>query len=63
MSKPWFLQMALEQEPSPLAQQISSILKPSSAKVDPGVDQLAKGIAILASPENEARRPDAADEI
>lgn len=27
MSKPWFLQMALEAEPSPLAERISQILQ------------------------------------
>lgn len=32
MSKPWFLKMAMEAEPSPLAGLISNILKPLSSE-------------------------------
>jgi len=64
MSKPWFLQMALEEEPSPLANKITSILKPSASKVDPSVESLATGIALLTqTDDSQARRPDAADEV
>ena len=50
MSKPWFLKMALEAEPSPLAQTIEHILKPGQP--DKGsdvqiasVNSIANGIA------------------
>jgi len=33
MSKPWFLQMTMEAEPSPLAAQISHVLKPAPVKL------------------------------
>ena len=47
MSKPWFLKMALEAEPSPLSQRISSILsqQQSSSTVSADVDKIAGGIA------------------
>ncbi|THH13629.1 hypothetical protein EUX98_g9698 [Antrodiella citrinella] len=55
MSKPWFLKMALEAEPSPLAKQISSILQPSSSTVSTDVDRLASGIATLTIPDLDNR--------
>jgi len=64
MSKPWFLQMALEAEPSELSRQISNILKPSSVQVEPSVDKLANGIATLTQTDDaQVRRPDAPDEV
>ncbi|KAK7686249.1 hypothetical protein QCA50_010469 [Cerrena zonata] len=47
MSKPWFLKMALEAEPSPLAIQISSILHKSNSSGEPDV----------------TNRPNASDEV
>ncbi|PCH44170.1 pyridoxal phosphate-dependent enzyme beta subunit [Wolfiporia cocos MD-104 SS10] len=54
MSKPWFLEMALEAEPSPLAGQIARILKPqtsSGANVEiASVTDVAEGIADRTQP-------------
>ena len=33
MSKPWFLKMALEAEPSPLARRIADVLKTAKSDV------------------------------
>ncbi|KAI0332753.1 cystathionine beta-synthase [Cubamyces sp. BRFM 1775] len=63
MSKPWFLKMALEAEPSPLAQRIASVLKTSKSDVQTNVDSLADGIASRTSAPNLKNRPDAADEV
>ena len=62
MSKPWFLKMALEAEPSPLAKQISSILKDSRSEVHTDSEPLAEGIAARTQPDI-ANRPDAPDEV
>ena len=62
MSKPWFLKMALEAEPSPLANKITGILKHSASKVETKSDSLADGIAARTQP-NIANRPDAPDEV
>lgn len=62
MSKPWFLKMALEAEPSPLAKQISSILSQSPSTVSTDVDRLANGIAERTKPDLDDR-PDAPDEV
>lgn len=53
MSKPWFLKMALEAEPSLLAGRIADILKPTPSKVvsDASPDALANGIAARTNPE------------
>ena len=61
MSKPWFLKMALEAEPSALAQQISTILKDSKSEVETASEPLAKGIEARTKPDIE-NRPDAPDE-
>lgn len=37
MSKPWFLEMALKAEPSPLGHTITSILKPGQPDKGPNV--------------------------
>lgn len=52
MSKPWFLKMALEAEPSPLARRIADVLKPSSSKVVSGAspDALTEGLAARTKP-------------
>jgi cystathionine beta-synthase len=62
MSKPWFLKMALEAEPSPLAKQISGILKDSRSEVETMSESLANGIAARTQP-NIPNRPDAPDEV
>ncbi|KAH8103997.1 cystathionine beta-synthase [Cristinia sonorae] len=62
MSKPWFLKMALEAEPSPLAQRISSILQQSPSVVATDVDRLANGIAALTTPDTD-NRPNVKDEV
>ena len=60
MSKPWFLKMALEAEPSPLAQRISSILSQSPSTVSTDPAKLAEGIAATTKLDN---RPDVVDEV
>ncbi|EKM49964.1 uncharacterized protein PHACADRAFT_264423 [Phanerochaete carnosa HHB-10118-sp] len=62
MSKPWFLKMALEAEPSSLAKQIAHILKDNKSEVETTSEPLARGIAARTQP-NIANRPDAPDEI
>ncbi len=62
MSKPWFLKMALEAEPSPLAHTISNILKKSSSEVRTDSEKLANGIAERTKPDLP-NRPDALDEV
>lgn len=63
MSKPWFLKMALEAEPSPLANRIADILKPQSSSVDiTSVNGVANGVAALTLP-NDDNRPGATDEV
>lgn len=62
MSKPWFLKMALEAEPSPLAKQIADILKESPSEVETASEPLANGIAARTQP-NIENRPDAPDEV
>lgn len=62
MSKPWFLKMALESEPTPLAQTIASILKDSPSEVQTQSETLAKGIAVRTQPDLPLR-PDAPDEV
>jgi len=61
MSKPWFLKMALESEPSPLAHRIADILKVSPSKDVTNVDSVAEGIASRTEP-GVRSKPDAADE-
>lgn len=62
MSKPWFLKMALEAEPTPLAKRISSILQQSPSTVSTDVDKLATGIAARTKPDVD-NRPNALDEV
>lgn len=62
MSKPWFLKMALEAEPSPLANTISNILKKSPSEVRTSSEKLANGIAERTKPDIP-NRPDALDEV
>ncbi|KAI0741959.1 cystathionine beta-synthase [Daedaleopsis nitida] len=62
MSKPWFLKMALEAEPSPLALRIADILKTSESNVQTNVDDIAKGIAVRVAPSDLENRPNAVDE-
>ncbi len=62
MSKPWFLKMALEAEPSPLAKRISDILKESPSQVQTDSETLAEGIKTRTQP-NVTNRPDAPDEV
>ncbi|KAL4242589.1 Cysteine Synthase/Cystathionine Beta-Synthase [Abortiporus biennis] len=62
MSKPWFLKMALEAEPSPLAKQISNILQKSPSNVITDSDRVAEGIAARTKPDID-NRPDAPDEV
>ena len=62
MSKPWFLKMALEAEPSPLARQIADVLKTAEAKVQTNVDGLANGITSRISAPGLDNRPDAVDD-
>lgn len=62
MSKPWFLKMALEAEPSALSKQISSILQQSPSTVSTDVDRVADGIAARTKPDLD-NRPDAQDEV
>lgn len=64
MSKPWFLKMALEAEPSPLAKQISNILHKSDTQVEvrTDVEGLADGIASRTEPD-VPNRPNALDEV
>ena len=62
MSKPWFLKMALEEEPSSLAKQISNLLKDSKSEVETASEPLAKGIEARTKPDI-ANRPDAPDEV
>ena len=45
MSKPWFLKMALEAEPTPLAKQIASALKQAADHVQKPADKLADELA------------------
>ncbi|KAJ3556182.1 hypothetical protein NM688_g2162 [Phlebia brevispora] len=45
MSKPWFLKMALEAEPTPLAKQIADALKNGKSEVKTDTDALAEDIA------------------
>ncbi|KAI0761782.1 cystathionine beta-synthase [Trametes elegans] len=63
MSKPWFLKMALEAEPSPLAQRIADVLKTSKSDVQTNVDGLADGIAARTAAPDLENRPDAKDEV
>ncbi|CDO76302.1 hypothetical protein BN946_scf184917.g18 [Trametes cinnabarina] len=63
MSKPWFLKMALEAEPSPLARRIADVLKTSRSDVQTNVDGLASGIAARTSAPDLDNRPDALDEV
>lgn len=62
MSKPWFLKMALEAEPSPLALRIAEVLKSSESNVQTNVDGIANGIAARVSPPDLENRPNAVDE-
>ncbi|TFK86983.1 cystathionine beta-synthase [Polyporus arcularius HHB13444] len=62
MSKPWFLKMALEAEPSPLARRIADVLKTSKSDVQTNVGSLAGGIESRTSAPKEEKRPDAVDE-
>ena len=62
MSKPWFLKMALEAEPSPLARRIADVLKTSKSNVETNVNGLADGIASRTTAPDLKNRPDAADE-
>ena len=61
MSKPWFLQMALEAEPTSLAKQIADVLKTSKSKVETDAGALAEGISSRV--QVEKKRPDAPDEV
>lgn len=67
MSKPWFLKMALEAEPTPLAGRIAAILKPgktdsATGSVEIGsVGDVADGIAAVTAAD-AVKRPNAADE-
>lgn len=61
MSKPWFLKMALEAEPSALAKTISGILDQSPSEVRTDSKVLANGLAERTAPMPD--RPDAADEL
>ncbi|CCM02626.1 uncharacterized protein FIBRA_04729 [Fibroporia radiculosa] len=65
MSKPWFLKMALEAEPSVLAKKIASVLRPSKEPSANGiqmnsVDTVANGIAVRTG--DAPNRPNALDE-
>ena len=62
MSKPWFLKMALEAEPSSLAKQISTILQDSKSEVETASEPLAQGIEARTKPDIP-NRPDAPDEV
>ncbi|KIP10053.1 hypothetical protein PHLGIDRAFT_101938 [Phlebiopsis gigantea 11061_1 CR5-6] len=62
MSKPWFLKMALEAEPSSLAKQISAILQDSKSGVETVSEALAEGIEARTKPDIP-NRPDAPDEV
>ncbi|KAI0682123.1 cystathionine beta-synthase [Cerioporus squamosus] len=62
MSKPWFLKMALEAEPSPLARRIADVLKTSKSDVQTNVGSLASGIESGTSAPKEEKRPNAVDE-
>lgn len=62
MSKPWFLKMALEAEPTPLSKRISEILKDSPSNLEKDTEALAEGIAVRTQP-NIPNRPDAPDEV
>lgn len=44
MSKPWFLKMALEAEPSPLSHQIAAVLQKAPKAALTGVDELVDGL-------------------
>lgn len=57
MSKPWFLKMALESEPTPLAKTISDILKTSPSEIQTDSEKLAESLG-----ERTTRQPDAPDE-
>ena len=61
MSKPWFLKMALEAEPTPLAKQIADVLKTSKSEVKTDAGALAEGIS--SSVQVEKKQPDAPDEV
>ncbi|KAL7280615.1 hypothetical protein ACG7TL_005552 [Trametes sanguinea] len=63
MSKPWFLKMALEAEPSPLARRIADVLKTSKSDVQTNVDGLANGIAARTTAPDLDNRPNALDEV
>lgn len=62
MSKPWFLKMALEADPSPLAGTIAEILKGSPSQVETKSEILANGIAARTKLDIQ-NRPDAPDEV
>ncbi|KAI0704271.1 cystathionine beta-synthase [Cytidiella melzeri] len=62
MSKPWFLKMALEGEPSPLAKTIAKILQQSPSEVHTDSDALADNIAERTR-SAIPKRPDAPDEL
>ena len=62
MSKPWFLKMALEAEPTPLARRIADVLKTSKGDVQTNVNGLASGIAARTSATDLETRPNAVDE-
>ena len=46
MSKPWFLKMTMEAEPTPLAGQIAQILKSTPAEIKP-VNEVVNGLSKL----------------
>ena len=46
MSKPWFLKMAIEAEPSPLARTIENILKPGQPDQQANVQAASTGNGI-----------------
>ncbi|KAI0793869.1 cystathionine beta-synthase [Fomes fomentarius] len=62
MSKPWFLKMALEAEPSPLTRRIADVLKVSESEVQTNVDGSAGGIATRTSAHDLQNLPNAVDE-
>ena len=45
MSKPWFLKMALETEPTPLARRIADVLKVPESVSHPNGNGLANGVS------------------
>ncbi|KAI1796685.1 cystathionine beta-synthase [Ganoderma leucocontextum] len=58
MSKPWFLKMALEAEPTPLARRIADVLKAPESNVHLNLNGLTSGVS-ASDPKN---RVDAVDE-